>query len=141
MTGGDPGPLEPSGGVLDDNPEWPWSLPGPPPALSITDPEHGYYTYVLRCAPRPPRPDDSGWLRTAASARVRYYAGHTNDVVLRVEQHAAGAGADFTRRFPPVEVSMVVSAPSRREAAALEEHILDYAVENFDRHDTFVYQK
>lgn len=64
----------------------------------------GWHVYLLRC--------QDGTL----------YAGATNDLTARVDRHAAGQGARYTRSRLPVELVFAVrvrnrSAALRREAA------------------------
>ena len=64
-----------------------------------------FWVYLLRCA------DGS------------YYAGHTDDLEVRVGQHQQGLGCKWTRRRRPVELVWYASAPTRDEALAFEQRI------------------
>jgi predicted GIY-YIG superfamily endonuclease len=61
-----------------------------------------FWVYILRCA------DGS------------YYTGHTDNLELRLAQHGAGQGCDWTRRRLPVELVWQQNFPSRDEALAAE---------------------
>ena len=64
-----------------------------------------FWTYLLRCS------DGS------------FYAGHTDNLELRLAQHQSGEGADWTRRRCPVQLVWAEAAPSRDEAFAFERRI------------------
>jgi putative endonuclease len=61
-----------------------------------------FWAYMLRCS------DGS------------YYTGHTDNLELRLAQHRAGMGSDWTRRRLPAELVWHQSFPSREEALAAE---------------------
>ena len=61
-----------------------------------------FWTYVLRCS------DGS------------YYTGHTDNLELRVAQHSAGLGGDWTKRRLPVTLVWQQAFSSRDEAKAAE---------------------
>lgn len=65
----------------------------------------GHYVYVLRCA------DDT------------LYTGYTTDVARRVEEHAAGEGAKYTRGRTPVELVHVETFASRSGAMSREHEV------------------
>ncbi|MCB2068094.1 MAG: GIY-YIG nuclease family protein [Erythrobacter sp.] len=64
-----------------------------------------YYAYLLRCA------DGS------------YYAGHTDDIDLRIGQHNQGLLGDYTRRRRPVVLVWSARFATRDEAFATERKI------------------
>lgn len=64
-----------------------------------------FHAYLLRCA------DGS------------YYAGHTDDLDLRIAQHNAGTLGDYTARRRPVTLVWSDSFPTRDEAFAAERRI------------------
>jgi predicted GIY-YIG superfamily endonuclease len=64
-----------------------------------------FWAYMLRCS------DGS------------YYVGHTDNLEVRLAQHQAGEGADWTRRRRPVELAWAEAAPTRDEAFAFERRI------------------
>ena len=61
-----------------------------------------FYTYLLRCS------DGS------------YYAGHTDDLDLRLAQHQSGALGGYTAKRLPVVLVWSDSFPSRDQAFAME---------------------
>ncbi len=61
-----------------------------------------FWAYMLRCA------DGS------------YYTGHTDCLELRLAQHRAGLGSDWTKRRLPVELVWQQSFATREEAKAAE---------------------
>lgn len=61
-----------------------------------------YFAYLLLC-------DDGS-----------YYAGHTKDVALRLEQHKLGRGARYTRMHKPKRVVYTEKLKSRRAAMRRE---------------------
>ena len=61
-----------------------------------------FWVYILRCG------DGS------------YYTGHTDNLELRIAQHQAGIGCDWTRRRLPVELVWQQSFLTREEALAAE---------------------
>jgi len=75
----------------------------------------GWQVYLLRCG--------DGTL----------YAGATNDLAARVERHAAGKGARYTRSRLPVELVYAVRA--RNRGAALRR---EAAVKKLDRAEKLV---
>ena len=64
-----------------------------------------FWVYLLRCS------DGS------------YYAGHTDALELRIAQHRAGQGCDWTKRRLPVDLVWSDAAPTREEALAFERRI------------------
>lgn len=64
-----------------------------------------FWTYLLRCA------DGS------------FYAGHTNDIDVRMAQHATGALGGYTARRRPVELVWSDNFMTRDEAFAAERRI------------------
>ena len=68
-----------------------------------------FWAYMLRCS------DGS------------YYVGHTDNLEVRLAQHQAGEGADWTRRRRPVELVWAEAAPTRDEAFAFERRIKGWA--------------
>lgn len=64
-----------------------------------------FYAYLLRC-------NDGS-----------YYAGHTDDIELRIAQHKAGALGGYTAKRLPVELVWSDSFPSRDDAFAAERRI------------------
>ena len=64
-----------------------------------------FWTYLLRCA------DGS------------YYAGHTDDIDLRMAQHATGALGGYTAKRRPVDLVWSDQFVSREEAFAAERRI------------------
>ena len=63
------------------------------------------FTYILRCS------DGS------------FYVGSTKDLALRMEQHAAGFGSEYTRRRLPVTLAWSGEFPWIDEAFAWEKRI------------------
>ena len=61
-----------------------------------------FWTYMLRCS------DGS------------YYTGHTDNLELRLAQHRAGIGSDWTRRRLPVDLVWQQAFSTREEAMAAE---------------------
>src|SRR4030095_1738182 len=45
-----------------------------------------------------------GYMYILECCNGKYYTGSTNDLILRVEQHQRGEGANFTRKNLPVEL-------------------------------------
>ena len=68
-------------------------------------PDADHYVYVLRCS------DDT------------LYTGYTTDVSRRVEEHASGTGAKYTRGRRPVELVHVEPFDSRSAAMRREHEI------------------
>jgi len=64
-----------------------------------------FYVYILRCA------DGS------------YYTGHTDNLEIRIAEHAAGAGSDWTKSRLPVEHVWSQDFVSREEALASERRV------------------
>ena len=64
-----------------------------------------FHTYLLRCS------DGS------------YYAGHTEDLDVRLTQHRKGMGSDYTARRRPVELVWSEAFPTRDEAFQAERRI------------------
>ena len=64
-----------------------------------------FYAYILRCS------DGS------------YYAGHTDNLELRISQHEAGLGGQYTAARLPVTLMWSEEFPSRDEALAAERQI------------------
>ncbi len=64
-----------------------------------------FFAYLLRC-------NDGS-----------YYAGHTDDLEVRVAQHQAGALAGYTAARRPVTLVWSESFPSREDAFAAERRI------------------
>ncbi len=64
-----------------------------------------FWTYILRCS------DGS------------YYTGHTDNLDLRLAQHANGEAADWTRRRLPDTLAWSQEFPSRLEALETERRI------------------
>ena len=52
-----------------------------------------------------------------------YYVGHTHDIARRLENHAAGIAAVFTRERRPVRLVYCESQPTREEAVQRERQI------------------
>ena len=68
------------------------------------------WTYILRCA------DDS------------YYVGSTRfDLAIRLQQHQAGTGAQYTARRLPVEVVWAAEFEKVVEAFALEKQVQNWS--------------
>lgn len=67
-----------------------------------------FFTYMLRCS------DNS------------YYVGHTDDLERRVEQHASGAGSDYTATRQPIELVWFTEFVTREEAKAAELQIKNW---------------
>ena len=63
------------------------------------------WVYILRCS------DDS------------YYTGSTNNLELRLAQHAAGEGSQWTRSRLPVHLAFAQDFPSEHEAFLCERQI------------------
>jgi predicted GIY-YIG superfamily endonuclease len=61
-----------------------------------------FWVYILRCA------DDA------------YYTGHTGNLELRLAEHRAGSGSDWTKRRQSVELVWSQYLPSREEALVAE---------------------
>jgi putative endonuclease len=69
-------------------------------------------------SPRPPRPAPRGWRVYLLRCRDgTLYAGATCDLARRLERHAAGRGARYTRSRLPVE--LVYQERARGRGAAL----------------------
>ncbi|MCX7285786.1 MAG: GIY-YIG nuclease family protein [Novosphingobium sp.] len=64
-----------------------------------------FYAYLLRCRDR------------------SYYAGHTDDLELRLAQHQSGAFEGYTSRRRPVSLVWCETFPTRDEALAAERKI------------------
>ena len=64
-----------------------------------------FHVYILRCRDG------------------KYYTGHTDNLELRIAEHQAGRGADFTARRRPVELVWAQDFPTRHEALASERQI------------------
>ena len=64
-----------------------------------------FWVYILRCS------DGS------------YYTGHTDNIDVRLAQHQAGDGGDWTRRRRPVELVWCEPLPTRIEALEAERRI------------------
>ena len=64
-----------------------------------------FWVYILRCR------DGS------------YYTGHTDNIDVRLAQHHAGDGSDWTRRRLPVELLWCEVLPTRVEALEAEQRI------------------
>ena len=64
-----------------------------------------FWVYILRCS------DGS------------YYTGHTDNIDVRLAQHQAGDGGDWTRRRRPVELAWCEALPTRIEALEAERRI------------------
>jgi len=64
-----------------------------------------FWVYILRCS------DGS------------YYTGHTDNLEVRLAQHAVGEGSDWTRRRRPVELVWCEPMPTRIEALEAERRI------------------
>jgi putative endonuclease len=80
--------------------------PHPDATVSVDVPEEAdHYVYVLQCG------DDT------------LYTGYTTDVCRRLEAHAAGRGAKYTRGRTPLEVVHVEPFDSRSEATRREHEI------------------
>ncbi|MFV0434634.1 MAG: GIY-YIG nuclease family protein [Leucobacter sp.] len=67
------------------------------------------YTYILQCA------DGT------------YYVGSTTHLQLRLAQHAAGIGAEYTRHRLPVHLAWAQDFESAAEAFAMEKRIQGWA--------------
>ena len=65
--------------------------------------------YILRCA------DGS------------YYVGSTRDTIIRLRQHQAGEGADYTRRRLPVELVFVQPCESIVQAYWFEKKVQNWS--------------
>ncbi len=52
-----------------------------------------------------------------------YYVGSAHDLDLRMQQHAAGGGSDYTRRRMPVELVFAHECENVGEAYALEKQV------------------
>ena len=75
----------------------------------------GHFVYVLRCC------DDT------------FYTGYTTDVDRRVEEHADGEGAKYTRGRAPVELVHVERFESQSAAMSREWEIKQLRREEKDR--------
>ena len=64
-----------------------------------------FWVYILRCS------DGS------------YYTGHTDNIDVRLAQHQAGDGGDWTRRRRPVELAWCEALATRIEALEAERRI------------------
>jgi predicted GIY-YIG superfamily endonuclease len=58
-----------------------------------------------------------------ACSDASYYVGHTHDVARRLEAHAAGIAAAFTRERRPVRLVYCESQPTREAAVRRERQI------------------
>jgi putative endonuclease len=63
------------------------------------------------------------WLYILKCADGSYYTGSTNNLPLRIAQHQAGEGSDYTRRRLPVEVVYTQEFPSEHEAFVRERQV------------------
>jgi len=63
------------------------------------------------------------WLYILKCADGSYYTGSTNNLSLRLAQHQAGEGGDYTRRRLPVELVYVQEFPSEHEAFLRERQV------------------
>jgi putative endonuclease len=68
-----------------------------------------FWVYLLRCS------DGS------------YYAGHTDNLEVRIWQHQQGICCDWTKRRRPIELVWCEAAPTREEALAFERRIKSWA--------------
>ena len=66
-----------------------------------------------------------------ACAERKWYVGRSTDVNQRVLTHARGAGAAWTKRYPPERVDMTrPSLSATDEDAAVKQYMLQYGIEN-----------
>ena len=63
------------------------------------------------------------WLYILKCADGSYYTGSTNNLPLRLAQHQAGEGSDYTRHQLPVEVVFTEEFPSEHQAFLRERQV------------------
>lgn len=63
------------------------------------------------------------WLYMLKCADGSYYTGHTEDLEIRLAQHAAGAGVSYTANRLPVQLAFTAEFPSREDAIARERQV------------------
>lgn len=86
-------------------------------------------TDAIVASPREPALPPAPWhLYLLECKGRRLYAGITNRLLERLEAHAAGTGAKFTRAFPPVRL-----IGSRRFADRSEASKAEYAIKQMAR--------
>ena len=63
------------------------------------------------------------WLYILRCADGSYYTGSTNNLPLRLAQHHAGEGCDYTRQRLPVELVFTEEFPSEHQAFLRERQV------------------
>ena len=63
------------------------------------------------------------WLYILRCADGSYYTGSTNNLPLRLAQHQAGEGCDYTRHRQPVELVFSEEFPSEHQAFLRERQV------------------
>ena len=64
-----------------------------------------------------------GWVYILKCGDDTYYTGSTNNILLRIQQHAAGIGANYTAKRPPVEIVYLEEFKHVSEAFCREKQI------------------
>lgn len=64
-----------------------------------------------------------GWLYILRCADNSYYVGSTNNLELRLAQHAAGEGSQYTRKRLPFELVFAQEFPSEHDAFLRERQV------------------
>jgi predicted GIY-YIG superfamily endonuclease len=65
----------------------------------------------------------NAWVYILRCADGSYYTGHTTNLELRVAEHQAGEGSDWTRRRLPVELVFAQDMPDEAQALEVERQI------------------
>jgi putative endonuclease len=63
------------------------------------------------------------WLYILRCADGSYYTGSTNNLSLRIAEHQAGKGSNYTRRRLPVELVYIQEFPSEHQAFLRERQV------------------
>jgi predicted GIY-YIG superfamily endonuclease len=67
------------------------------------------------------------WLYILRCADGSYYTGHTTDLEMRLPQHQAGEGSDYTRHRLPVELVFAQEMPDKDHAFLAERQIKNWS--------------
>jgi putative endonuclease len=65
----------------------------------------------------------AGWLYILQCSDGSYYTGSTNNIELRIAQHQAGKGANYTKKRLPVELVYTQELQRIEEAYAREKQV------------------
>ena len=66
---------------------------------------------------------EKAWVYILKCADNSYYTGHTTNLELRLAQHQAGEGSDWTRRRLPVELIFSQEMPDKNQVFLAEQQI------------------